>query len=135
MATRSIQDLKFALLKTAVVGAACTEGKGVKITGDEPMTVTDCSAGESPDAIALETQTTGKQCQIVMLAGACIIKVRVGTGGATRGKYARIVADGFTDATLGGGTTAQEVCGKFVQSGVVGDFVGLMPALFTGVRA
>lgn len=137
MATRAIEDLKLALIKTAIVGTACTRGKGVKITGDEPMTMTDCSAGESPDAVALETQaTSGKPCQVVMLSGACIIKVLVGTGNATRGKYAKVVGDGFADAgTLGGGTTAQEVAGKFVQSGVAGDYVGMQPAPFTSVKA
>ncbi len=41
MANRAIEDLKLALIKTGIVGTGCTKGKGVKITGDEPMTVTD----------------------------------------------------------------------------------------------
>lgn len=136
MATRATEDLKLALVKTALVGTGCTKGKALKITADEPMTMTDCSAGESADAVALETQTTGKNCQVVMLAGACIIKVLVGTGGATRGKFAKVVSDGVTDVgTLGGGTTAAEVVGKFVQSGVAGDYVGMMPVTFTGVKS
>lgn len=137
MAIRALEDLKFALIKTAAVGVTCTKGKAVKITGDDPMTATDCAAGESADAIALETQgTAGKNCQIALLAGACVIKVLVGTGGATRGKYAKVVSDGLADVgVLGGGTTLAEVVGKFVQSGVAGDYVGMIPAPFSGVKA
>lgn len=136
MAIRAIEDLKYALIKTVTVGTGCTKGKALKITADEPMTMTDCSANESADAVALETKATGLQCQVAMLSGACIVKVLVGTGGATRGSFAKVVSDGFTNAgTLGGGTTAQEVVGKFVQSGNVGDYVGMQPASFTGVKA
>lgn len=137
MPVRALEDLKFALVKTAIVGTSCTKGKALKVTADEPMTMTDCSVGESADAIALETQTTaGKPCQVVMLAGACIIKVLVGTGGATRGKYAKVVSDGLTDVgTLGGGTTLAEVVGKFLQSGAAGEYVGMIPASFSGVKA
>jgi hypothetical protein len=63
----------------------------------------------------------------IALNGYAIIPVKVGTGGATRGKQAITVADGYTDAANnGGGTTSQIIKGRFMQSGVVGDLVGLL---------
>ena len=68
----------------------------------------------------------GKPIEVILF-GFMIKKVKVGTGGATRGKDAITVSDGFTDAPAnGGGTTSQIILGKFMQSGVVGDEVGLM---------
>ena len=58
-----------------------------------------------------------------------VVPVKVGTGGATRGKKAIIVSDGVTDAPDhdSDGTGNQAIYGIFVQSGVAGDFVGMMP--------
>jgi len=65
-----------------------------------------------------------------------IVKVKVSTGGATRGKHAVVVADGVADAAaLGGGTTAVNVIGTFAQTGVAGDVVGMKFRQFTGVSA
>jgi hypothetical protein len=58
------------------------------------------------------------------------------TGTATRDGWAIATADGFTDApALGGGTVARNIVGKFYDSGVAGDIVGLVPGPFTGVSA
>lgn len=133
-AERALEDLKLASIKSYTVGTACTKGKAVKLSADD--TITDCSAGEDGIGVALETQTTGKRAQIVLLAGAPTIKVLVGTGDATRGSYGVVVSDGFTNvATLGGGTVAKKVLVKFLQSGVAGDYVGAVPAPFIGVSA
>lgn len=73
----------------------------------------------------------GKQVQMTYLAGACIIPVLVGTGGATRGLPAKCVADGVCDATLTVTTpVAIDIVGYFTQSGVAGDIVGMVPARF-----
>ena len=131
MATRPLEDLKSACIKSYTVGTACTAGYPVKLSADD--TITNCGAGESGFAVALETKTTGLRAQVVLLAGACIIKVKVGTGDATRNTWAKAAANGFTDAALGGGTTSVEVLGMFLQSGVAGDEVGLLPAPHSAV--
>jgi hypothetical protein len=131
MATRPLEDLKLACIKSYTVGTACTAGYAVKLSADG--TITNCGAGDSGMGVALETKATGLRAQIVLLAGACIIKVKVGTGDATRNTWAKMAADGFTDAALGGGTTTVEVLGMFLQSGVAGDEVGLLPAPHSAV--
>jgi hypothetical protein len=71
----------------------------------------------------------GDKVQLAYLAGACIIPVLVGTGAATRGKFAKVVSDGVTDATPTVTTPAAiDVVGFFTQSGVAGDIVGMVPA-------
>lgn len=135
MPVRSTQDLKHATIKTATVGAAVTNGYGVKHSSEG--VITNVSAGEQPAGIALETGVTGRPAQFALLSGPCIIPVKVSaTGAATRDGWAIATADGFTDAVaLGGGTVAKNIAGKFYDSGVAGDIVGLVPAPFTGVSA
>ena len=72
---------------------------------------------------------------VVLLAGACIVPVKVGTGGATRGQHAVAVSNGFTDITPGGGTVAKYTNGVFMQTGVAGDFVGMIPLAVPTVTA
>ncbi len=58
-----------------------------------------------------------------------MIPVKVGTGGAARGKFAKVVSDGFTSAAPTVTTpVAVDVAGYFTQTGVVGDVVGMVPA-------
>lgn len=65
---------------------------------------------------------------VALLAGGGVVPVLVGTGGATRGKYAKVVADGVTDAAPDVATpAAMNVVGYFTQSGVAGDLVGMVP--------
>lgn len=55
-----------------------------------------------------------------------VARMLVGTGGTTRGKKQKVVSDGITDAdTQGGGTNPIYSVGVALQSGVVGDFVGV----------
>ncbi len=136
MALRPTIDVSKALIKTGTVGVACTYGYPVKLTADG--VITNCSAGESADGIAAETQVTaGKQAQYYLLAGACIIPVKVSaSGSATHGSYAIAASDGVTNApALGGGTVAKNILGKFVQDGLASDVVGLLPGPFVGVSA
>lgn len=136
MATRANRDLTEATIRVRTVvtsavslytavkdGAAdgqcqpCTDGVGmfgiVIAMGKDPST--------TPGAV-------GDKVQVAYLSGSGILPVKVGTGGATRGKWAKVVADGMTDATpSGAGTTATETAGIFEQNGVAGDIVGLIP--------
>jgi hypothetical protein len=55
------------------------------------------------------------------------VAVKVGTGGAVRGKFAKVVSDGVTSATPDVATpAAANVIGIFRQSGSLGDLVGVM---------
>ena len=128
MATRALNYQQNALIRTYGVptGKATTLGLPVKLSGADDQ-VEVCAAGEDGIGVALSTQVAGDQVQVA-LYGWAIVPVKVGTGGATRGLWAKSVADGFTDLTTGGGSTARYAHGKFLQSGVVGDLVGLLLA-------
>lgn len=135
--TRASEDLKFAVIKSKTVqsGQTVTKGKAVKFGAGGEGYVQDCAAGNSAIGIALETGAAGAQVQIALLCSAGLLKVLVGTGGATCGKEAVVVADGLTDAaTLGGGTTLVNTVGVFYESGVVGDTVALMPVRAPAVK-
>ena len=126
MATRAHQQMTNALVRAYQVGTAVTKGKLVKFGADDDH-VTDASAAEQGMGIALETSSTvDARVQIALLAGASIVPVLVGTGGATRGSYASAVANGFSNQTTGGGTVAKHIAGIFLQTGVAGDFVGFL---------
>lgn len=139
MATRSDRDLKLALIKTRVVTVgAVALGMPVK-DGAADGQCQPCADGV--DMVGVVTSLgngyksagvpggVGDEVQIAYLAGPIVIPVKVGTGGATRGKFAKVVADGFTSAAPDFNTPSSvHVAGYFTQSGVVGDFVGLVPS-------
>lgn len=110
---------------------AVAEGAEVKFGADDDTVA--AVAANDPLAIGLcrKPYTTamaaaGKPIEVI-LYGYAIKVVTVGTGGATRGVDATTVASGFTDAIAnGGGTTSQMIKGKFMQSGVATDKVGLL---------
>lgn len=107
-------------------GQVVTEGLGVVLASDTTCQV----AGADSDliiGIARTSQTAGEEVVIDLFGP--IIPVKVGTGGATRGKKAKHVADGFTDATAhnSDGTGNESTYGIFLQSGVAADIVGLVP--------
>lgn len=126
MAERASQILQNALIRpfTVKAAAAVTKGKRVKF-GASDSEVEDCGANENGIGVALASAVAGAQCQIA-LDGVAIVPVLVGTGGATRGAFAVTVADGFTNQTIGGGSTLVHIAGKFMQTGVVGDLVGML---------
>jgi hypothetical protein len=128
------EEMENALIRTFTVGTAVTKGKLVKFAGDD--TVTDASAGELGMGIAMETSSTaGARVQVALLSGASIVKVLVGTGGATRGKFATAVANGLTDITPGGGTVAKYIAGLFLQTGAAGEYVGMLPMVMPTTTA
>ena len=137
MAVRAMLDLgPGPYIKTFTVAAAqaATEGRAMSFAAaDEEVQLT--AAGAAPNAgIALETKVAGERVQV--LVGQGIVKVKVGTGGATRGLFGVVVADGLTNApTLGGGTVLRGCAGRFLQSGVAGDVVGFHFNPFAAVSA
>ncbi len=127
MATRPLVKLDFACRLELVTDAAYARGKEVKF-GSDDLTIT---AAGTNDVLAIGTLeravTAAGKAAAVVLYGHAIVPVIVGTGGATRGKDAITAADGFTDApTNGTGTVSNAIKGKFMQSGVAGDEVGLL---------
>lgn len=120
---------------TVVAGGSAVEGRPVSLnTSDQEVTLT--AAGAACFGIALETKAAGERVQVLVSEGDTIVKVKVGTGGATRGAHAVVVADGLTNAAaLGGGTTAVNVIGTFTETGVAGDVVGFKFRQFAGVTA
>lgn len=130
MATRAHMKIDEAVLHTFTAGAGgITKGKRVKFGADD-LTVLDCGAGEDGIGVALEAKSAGDPV-VVVLEGCAVVPVLVGTGGATRGGYAIPVANGFADQAIADGTTPRRLAGKFLQSGVAGDMVGLLIGVAT----
>jgi hypothetical protein len=106
---------------------AVTRGLEVKFGATDDVCV--LAGANDPLGIGIVEQavaTVGHSVTIICF-GNCIMDVTVGTGGATRGTDAITVANGFTDAAAnGGGTTSQIIKGRFMQTGVAGDIVGLL---------
>lgn len=127
-------DLQRALIVTRKVEAGQTVAVGrVVKDGDADHEVQHTADGVDAIgviiALGLLAGAAGDEVQMAYLAGPIIIKVKVGTGGATRGKFAKCVADGVTNAVPDVATpAAMNVVGFFTQSGVAGDIVGMVPA-------
>lgn len=136
MATAALSDTCFAIIKTYVVasGEVVTEGRAVQFAGADDQAQIANGAGEKSFGVALTSGTAGQQVQVGML-GHAIYRVKVGTGGATRGEFAILAADGYTNQTLGGGNTVRYISGMFLQTGVVGDMVGMMVGAFASGSA
>ena len=106
---------------------AVTRGLEVKFGATDDV----CVLAGANDQLAVgivenDVATIGRPVTVICY-GTGIMDVTVGTGGATRGTDAITVASGFTDAaTNGGGTTSQIIKGRFMQTGVAGDRVGLL---------
>lgn len=134
MAVRPDSDLERALIVTRIVetGQTVVVGRVVK-DGNADKEIQHSADGV--DAIGVIVAlgplagAAGDKVQVALLAGACIIPVKVGTGGTTRGKLQKVVADGVTDAVLDVATpVAANLVGFATQSGVAGDIVGMVPA-------
>ena len=135
MAIRAHENLTNAQTETYTVAtAAAARGMlGTFAAADDQ--VQPGTAGGDGHCVFLEAAAVGAATTVVLLAGASVVPVLVGTGGATRGKRATFVANGFTDITPGGGTVAKYTHGIFLQSGVAGDFVGMIPLSVPTVTA
>lgn len=135
MAARPTKKIQNALIETWTVTAAAAATEGMPLTLTAERTGRDSTAAENCSAIALETKAAGEKVQVALLSGGAIVPVRVGTGGATAGAYATVGTTGLTDQTLGGGTTVAYIAGKFIETGVSADKVGLIVGQFAGVKA
>lgn len=67
----------------------------------------------------------GYSVGVAMFGSNAIVPMVVGTGGVTMGSPVRLIADGVTDATIGGGTGAIFVAGTATQTGAPGNLVGI----------
>lgn len=140
MATRADRDLQRALIVTrTVVTGAVSLYMPVK-DGAADHQVQPCADGVDMIGVVVALGNgakatggtpggVGDEVQIAYLCGACVIPVKVGTGGATRGKLAKVVSDGFTSAAPTATTPVDmNVAGFFTQSGSAGDIVGMVPS-------
>lgn len=137
-AARAImKGMEKATIVTVVVknGAQLVEGVGVIWdTGQADVAVANSNAFGIAMSSVLGDGT--KTVQVLLLSSAGVIaRVKVAAGDATQGKYATCGTDGFTDITLGGGTTVKYVAGKFHESGVDGDLIGMEIGQFAGGTA
>ncbi len=126
MAVRPLDMTSHALVKTYTVAATktVTKGMGVIFSGaDDAIDVS--GANGIAFGTALESGVAGDKVRVA-LHGYAIIPVLVGTGGATRGVHAIMAADGYTDKVFGTGATVYYAAGRFMQSGVATDYVGLL---------
>lgn len=132
MAARAHNKVQNALIQSFKVPAtkAVTAGFRVKFSGADDA-IENCGANEDGIGIALADGVAGDTGIPVALDGIAIVPVKVGTGGATRGLFAKFLADGFTDQAIADGTTPRYLAGRFMQTGVVGDMVGLLIGVAT----
>jgi hypothetical protein len=133
MATRPDCDLRTALtvVRTVETGQTVAVGRVVKDgNADKECQHTTDGVDAIGVVVALGNLAgaAGDKVSICLLAGSAVVPVKVGTGGATRGKKAKCVADGVTDAVISEATpTMAHTVGFFTQSGVAGDIVGMVP--------
>lgn len=126
MATRASEILQYATIRPYTVASAqiATRGFAVKHSGADDAVQNMAAVGDNCVGIALDDGVALASVRVALF-GNGVAKVKVGTGGATRGAPAKYAANGLTDATVGGATTKLVVLGQFMQTGVAGDFVGV----------
>jgi len=122
--TDNVVELEY----TVATGQAVSAGEAVVLASDTTVqdagSASDLAVGVGKAAAAADAQAT-----IYMFAGGGIIPVLVDTGGATRGKKAKIGSAGrFEDATThdSDGTGNESTYGTFLQSKTAGQWVGLL---------
>lgn len=137
MATRACIDLTRATIRSYTVKAASavTAFKAVKFNTSDETQALDCTAGDQADGYALETGAAGDVVQVATFISGGAAKALVGTGGCTVGDWLKVVSDGVTTITPGGGTTLRQVVGKALQTGVAGDHVAVELTHFATVSS
>jgi hypothetical protein len=119
---------------TVKTAQAATKGRPLKRNADG--TLQTAGAGDRVCGWPLSDAAADTNVSYYAPDGQTVIKAKVGTGGATPGKYAVVVADGVTnEPVLGGGNTLVELCGEFLEEGVAGDEVALRIFNLTSVKA
>ena len=129
MVARAAENMQYIHQKPFTAGGTVTQFYPVTLSSG---TIANSTSNAKAIGIAQKAGTTGDVISVALLMGPGVIKVKVGTGGATAGEYAIVSSgnDGLTDQTIGGGTTVKYVLGRFLETGVAGDIVGLMPGQF-----
>lgn len=131
MGTRPLDNSSRSFIHTFTVEAAGTVTKGYPVKlGTAATDVVNAGANGKAIGIALASGVAGDSVDVALFGP--VVPAKVGTGGATHGEHAIAVADGFTNQTLGGGTTVKYIAGTFLETGVAGDMVGMMLGRFAG---
>ncbi len=127
--TRALKKIDFAHIITLQASATCTAGTVCKMTG--AMTIGDAAAGDDTViGVTLGnvgvTYASGAKVQVYLPNP--VVPMKVGTGGTTRGQKQKVVSDGITDApaTTNSGATTTPTVGIALETGVVGDYVGMI---------
>lgn len=119
----TFKEYKVAVTKTTFAGRAVilTDAENVEDAGG----ATDLAIGIANVTIT-SSATVVQRCEVTLFGP--VQAVDVGTGGATFGKKAILAANGFTDAPAhdSSGGTNDAIYGIFMQTGTVGQKVGLM---------
>jgi hypothetical protein len=131
MATRALEYLNAAMVidRTVITGGAVTLGYAVKFDTDDDHITNMAATTDDCIGIALETAVALAHCRVA-LWGAGVAKGKVGTAATTRGCPQCYSADGLTDATVTPGANKLVVLGQALQSGTVGQLVGINLAGF-----
>lgn len=138
MTARPSCRVGYANITAKAVVAAPVLAKRVVALNTSDSQVTYAAAGAAGYGVSMSDGIVGAVIDVAVLGCGATARVKVGTGGATRGSWAVVVgAEGrVTNAVaLGGGNVAKNIVGKFEESGVDGDEVGLILQDFTGVSA
>lgn len=132
MAARALQDLKNAIIKTYTIKSGVIIAPGNRIRFGASDTECDLTSGALDDT-TIGTALSGGVgnaagtvlCQVVLDFYA-VVPMLVGTGGSTRGVKQQQAANGITDTIAnGGGTVSKPLVGVALQTGVVGDMIGV----------
>lgn len=150
MATRAVRQTQFSIVKSYPVDASqtVTIGKPVVFSTDESH-IKDASSGTGVAtsfgvAVRCSDGSTGLSGSIVsppgyvdvaLFGSGAVVPMIVGTGGCTAGKRQVMASDGITDCATpaASGSTVNETVGIALQTGVVGDIVGVAIARGTHI--
>lgn len=126
MAARPIMLTEHATVATYAVATAATATKGMLAILSSDTTCEDGGADSDLGVGVFKNTAAAGEAAEIQLFGP-VVYALVGTGGATRGKKAVHLADGFADAPAhdSDGGTNDEIYGIFMQSGIATDIVGM----------
>jgi len=114
---------------TVAAGQTATLGRGVILSGADDEVATAGVASDLVIGVFKETAAAAARVEVYLFGP--VIRVEVGAGGATRGNKSEVIATGlFQDAPAhdSSGASNDQIYGIFMQSGVSGDYVGMMLA-------
>ena len=137
MSRAIVSGSEFAVIESARVTAANTvrEGMPIIIAAGTMVEATAQATAATGIAIGMEDQAdpgagpwtaiAGTMVNYVRLGSPCVVKTRVGAGGATVNVEAVCAAAGAQDYTLANGANVTTVLGVWAESGLVNDLRGL----------